>query len=89
MRGLLPSPPSVPNLPVIFSSWCLSTGTATAVISLLEVIHCKECFEETCWGTLGFEMNVEKTKVSEATVSITDYDRSKTAGDCGIFQLFG
>jgi hypothetical protein len=24
-----------------------------------------------------------------ANISITDFDRSKTTGECGIFQLFG
>jgi hypothetical protein len=38
------------------------------------------------------EMNVEKTKVmriSRQTSAVQDYDRSKTTGKCGIFQLFG
>jgi hypothetical protein len=37
------------------------------------------------------EMNVEKTKgmrISRQTSPVQDYDRSKTAGKCGIFQLF-
>jgi hypothetical protein len=38
------------------------------------------------------EMNVEKTKVmrlGKATIPNKNYDRSKTIGECGIFQLFG
>jgi hypothetical protein len=37
------------------------------------------------------EMNVEKTKVmriSRQSISSTNIDRSKTAGECGIFKLF-
>jgi hypothetical protein len=37
------------------------------------------------------EMNVAKTKVmgiSRQTSPVQDYDRSKTSGKCGIFQLF-
>jgi hypothetical protein len=25
----------------------------------------------------------------KASIPVTDYDRSETAGECGIFQLFG
>jgi hypothetical protein len=38
----------------------------------------------------GMEMNVEKTKVmriSRQPSPNTNYDRSKTTGECGIFQL--
>jgi len=37
------------------------------------------------------EMNVEKTKVMRIlrqTSPLQDYDRSKTTGKCGMFQLF-
>jgi hypothetical protein len=40
----------------------------------------------------GIEMNVEKTQDNQnlkGTVSITEYDRSETTGECGIFQPFG
>jgi hypothetical protein len=40
----------------------------------------------------GMEMNVEKNKGNEnlkAATPSTDYDRSETIGECGIFQLFG
>ena len=41
----------------------------------------------------GMEMNVEKTKAMriwrQPTVRSTDCDRSKTAAECGVFQLFG
>jgi hypothetical protein len=39
----------------------------------------------------GMEMNVEKTKVMRISrqPSPMDYGRSKTTGECGIFQLFG
>jgi hypothetical protein len=40
----------------------------------------------------GMEMNVEKSKVMrnlKATIPNTNYDTSKTVGECGIFQLFG
>jgi hypothetical protein len=41
----------------------------------------------------GIEMNVEESKVAngnlKATISNTEYGRSKTTGQCGIFQLFG
>jgi hypothetical protein len=33
-------------------------------------------------------MKVDRTKVRR-TVHITDYDRSETAGEYGIFQIFG
>jgi len=39
----------------------------------------------------GMEINVDKTRVmriSKATISNIHYDRSKTMGECGIFQLF-
>jgi hypothetical protein len=39
----------------------------------------------------GMEMNVEQKYGNEnlkATIPNTDYDRSKTTGECGIFQLF-
>jgi hypothetical protein len=39
----------------------------------------------------GLRMNVEKTKVlriSKATVRSTDYDRSETTGEYGMFKLF-
>jgi hypothetical protein len=38
------------------------------------------------------EMNVEKSKVmriSKKAIPITDYDRSETTGEYGIFQIFG
>jgi len=37
------------------------------------------------------EMNVGKTSDENFRPAIPniDYDRSKTAGECGIFQLFG
>jgi hypothetical protein len=44
---------------------------------------------ERCYG---MEMNVEKTKVmriSRQPSPNTDYDRSKTIGECEILQLFG
>jgi hypothetical protein len=40
----------------------------------------------------GMEINVDKTRVmriSKATIPNIHYDRSKTMGECGIFQLFG
>ena len=41
----------------------------------------------------GIDMNVEERKVAngnlKATISATEYDRSKTTGECGIFQLLG
>jgi hypothetical protein len=40
----------------------------------------------------GMEMNAKKSqvmKISNQPPLGTDYDRSKTAGVCGIFQLFG
>jgi hypothetical protein len=39
----------------------------------------------------GKEMNVEKygNEDLRATITTTDYDRLKTTGECGIFQLFG
>jgi hypothetical protein len=40
----------------------------------------------------GMEINVDKTKVmsiKKATITNTHYDRSKTVGECGIFQLYG
>jgi hypothetical protein len=40
----------------------------------------------------GIEMNVEKnlgTEDLKATAPSKEYDRSKTSGECGIFQLFG
>jgi hypothetical protein len=39
----------------------------------------------------GMEMNVEETKAMRISrqPSPIDYTRSKTAGECGIFQLFG
>ena len=40
----------------------------------------------------GMEINVEKNKGNEnlkATSPSTDYDRSETIGECGIFHLFG
>jgi hypothetical protein len=39
----------------------------------------------------GLQMNVGKAKdvrTSKATIPNTDCDRSKTAEECGIFQLF-
>jgi hypothetical protein len=39
----------------------------------------------------GMDMNVEKNKGNEnlkATIPNENYDRSKTIGECGIFQLF-
>jgi len=38
----------------------------------------------------GLEMNVQKTEDNnlKATNPSTDYDRSKTTGECGIFQIF-
>jgi hypothetical protein len=44
---------------------------------------------ERCYG---MEMNVEKLQGNEnlkATIATTDYDISKTTGECGIFQPFG
>jgi hypothetical protein len=44
---------------------------------------------ERCYG---MEINMEKTKVmriSKKTIPITDYDKSETRGECGIFQPFG
>ena len=44
---------------------------------------------ERCYG---MEMNVEKNYRNEnfsASIPGIDYDRSKTARECGIFQLFG
>ena len=38
------------------------------------------------------EINMDKTKVMsipKATIPNIHYDRSKTMGECGIFQLFG
>jgi hypothetical protein len=37
----------------------------------------------------GLEMNVKKTEDLEKTIPSTRYDRPKTAGECGMFQLFG
>lgn len=40
----------------------------------------------------GMEMSAEKNESNEnimANIPNTDHDRSKTAGECGIFQLFG
>jgi hypothetical protein len=41
----------------------------------------------------GMDMNTEKTKVMrisrKATISRPNYNRSKTTGECGIFQLAG
>jgi hypothetical protein len=40
----------------------------------------------------GMERNVEKNEGNEnlkATIPQKSYDRSKTIGECGIFQLFG
>jgi hypothetical protein len=37
------------------------------------------------------EINVEKTKGNEntkAAIPTIDYDRTKPAGECGIFQMF-
>jgi hypothetical protein len=35
------------------------------------------------------EMNVEKTQVMRILNRTTDYERSETTGECGIFQIFG
>jgi hypothetical protein len=32
---------------------------------------------------------IEGDENLKATIPNTDYDRSKTAGECGIFQIFG
>jgi hypothetical protein len=41
----------------------------------------------------GIDMNVEESEVGngnlKATIPTTEYDRSKTTGECKIFQLFG
>jgi hypothetical protein len=40
----------------------------------------------------GMEMNFGKNYSNDdlkATISHTDYERSKTTAECGIFQLFG
>jgi hypothetical protein len=41
----------------------------------------------------GIDMNVEESKIGDGnlktTISTTEYDRSKSTGECEIFQLFG
>jgi hypothetical protein len=37
----------------------------------------------------GMEMNVEETKNLKRVTPSTDYDKSETSRECGIFQLFG
>jgi hypothetical protein len=38
------------------------------------------------WKLMWKNLGAENLKV---TIPITDYDRSKADGECGIFQLFG
>jgi hypothetical protein len=59
---------------------CVYTAVQGMIERLIEIEMC-----------CGMEMNVEKSqvmKISRQPPLGTDYARSKTAGVCGIYQLF-